>query len=141
MAAAHDASTPHLFLGVFTVAQPPQPSSLLSLAYTHTFLPHAHTHSHKCQGNYSEWLNAKDKRLASEAKSQAHLQRLISSELEFLSRQAKGQQAKGRARQRRYDELVSSANAYVRDSQVRMTPQPSTQPLQTDASPPSIKPL
>ncbi|KAF6262858.1 P-loop containing nucleoside triphosphate hydrolase protein [Scenedesmus sp. NREL 46B-D3] len=70
------------------------------------------------EGNYSEWLSAKDKRLQSEAKSQAHLQKVIAHELEFISKQAKGQQAKGRARQRRYDELVAAANSYVRNTQV-----------------------
>jgi hypothetical protein len=44
---------------------------------------------------------------------------VIAHELEFISKQAKGQQAKGRARQRRYDELVESANAYVKNTQVR----------------------
>lgn len=43
---------------------------------------------------------------------------MIAHELEFISKQAKGQQAKGRARQRRYDELVESANAYVKNTQV-----------------------
>lgn len=38
--------------------------------------------------------------------------------LEFISKQAKGQQKKGKDRQRRYDELVAAANAYVKDSQV-----------------------
>eukprot|EP00775_Hariotina_reticulata_P003964 gene3964-4217_t len=70
------------------------------------------------EGNYSEWLNAKDKRLQSEQKAQAHLQRVIANELEFISKQAKGQQTKGRARQRRYDELVAAANSYVKDTKV-----------------------
>jgi ElaB/YqjD/DUF883 family membrane-anchored ribosome-binding protein len=43
---------------------------------------------------------------------------VIAHELEFISRQAKGQQAKGRARQRRYEELVAAANSYVRNTQV-----------------------
>jgi hypothetical protein len=44
---------------------------------------------------------------------------VIAHELEFISKQAKGQQAKGRARQRRYDELVAAANSYVKNTQVR----------------------
>lgn len=70
------------------------------------------------EGNYSEWLAAKDRRLSTEAKTQAHLQKVIAHELEFISKQAKGQQAKGRARQRRYDELVAAANSYVKNTQV-----------------------
>eukprot|EP00878_Enallax_costatus_P012543 GHUV01013101.1.p1 GENE.GHUV01013101.1~~GHUV01013101.1.p1 ORF type:complete len:490 (+),score=183.87 GHUV01013101.1:265-1734(+) len=73
------------------------------------------------EGNYSEWLSAKDKRMQNEAKSQAHLQKVIEHELEFISKQAKGQQAKGRARQRRYEELVDAANSYVKNTQVRET--------------------
>jgi hypothetical protein len=47
---------------------------------------------------------------------------VIAHELEFISKQAKGQQAKGRARQRRYEELVAAANSYVRNTQVRPSP-------------------
>jgi hypothetical protein len=46
------------------------------------------------------------------------VRQVIAHELEFISKQAKGQQAKGRARQRRYDELVDAANAYVKNTQV-----------------------
>lgn len=70
------------------------------------------------EGNYSEWLTAKEKRLSTEAKTQAHLQKVIAHELEFINKQAKGQQAKGRARQRRYEELVAAANSYVKNTQV-----------------------
>lgn len=70
------------------------------------------------EGNYSEWLSAKDKRLAQEERQQAHLKRTIESELEFISRQAKGQQKKGKDRLRRYDDLVAAASAYVKDSSV-----------------------
>lgn len=70
------------------------------------------------EGCYSEWLAAKEKRLAAESKAQAHLAKVIAHELEFISRQQQGQQAKGRARQRRYEELVESANAYVKNTQV-----------------------
>lgn len=43
---------------------------------------------------------------------------VIEHELEFISKQAKGQQTKGQARQRRYEELVEAANSYVRNTQV-----------------------
>ncbi len=43
---------------------------------------------------------------------------VIAHELEFINKQAKGQQAKGRARQRRYEDLVEAANGYVRNTQV-----------------------
>lgn len=47
----------------------------------------------------------------------AHTQ-VIANELEFISKQAKGQQAKGRARQRRYEEKVEEANSFVKNTQV-----------------------
>ncbi|KAI8464117.1 MAG: ABC family transporter [Monoraphidium minutum] len=70
------------------------------------------------EGNYSEWLRAKETRLAQEEKQQAHLKKTIDHELEFINRQAKGQQKKGKDRQRRYEDLVAAANAYVKDTQV-----------------------
>jgi len=49
------------------------------------------------------------------------LLQVIAHELEFISKQAKGQQTKGRARQRRYDELVAAANDYVKDTKVGLS--------------------
>jgi ATPase subunit of ABC transporter with duplicated ATPase domains len=66
----------------------------------------------------TEWLSAKDKRLKQEEKAQSALQKTISKELEWLSRNAKGQQKKGAARLRRYDDLLADAASYVKDSQV-----------------------
>ena len=44
--------------------------------------------------------------MQAEAKKQTSLGRAIEQELEFLRSNAKGQQKKGKARMRRYDELV-----------------------------------
>jgi hypothetical protein len=44
---------------------------------------------------------------------------VIAHELEFISKQAQGQQKKGLARQRRYEELLQAANAYVKNTQAR----------------------
>ena len=62
------------------------------------------------EGNFSEWLEARHKRLEGERKQQAGLQRLLDQELEFVRSKAKGQQKKGKARMRRYDELVSQVS-------------------------------
>ena len=59
------------------------------------------------EGNYSQWLEARARRMEGERKQQAGLQRVIDDELEFVRSKAKGQQKKGKARMRRYDELVS----------------------------------
>ncbi len=62
-------------------------------------------------GNYSQWLEARAARLQQEGKEQSGLQRAIAAELDFVRSQAKGQQKKGKARMRRYDELVDQARA------------------------------
>ena len=61
-------------------------------------------------GNYSQWLEARAARLKQEGKEQSALQRAIDAELDFVRSQAKGQQKKGKARMRRYDDLVDQAS-------------------------------
>ncbi|EIE24113.1 ABC family transporter [Coccomyxa subellipsoidea C-169] len=68
------------------------------------------------EGNYSQWLEAKAKRLGSETRKQAALQKQIEGELEWVRSQAKGQQKKGKSRMRRYDDLVQQAAEYTRQS-------------------------
>ncbi len=62
------------------------------------------------EGNYSQWLEAKAKRLGSETRKQAALQKQIEGELEWVRSQAKGQQKKGKSRMRRYDDLVQQVS-------------------------------
>ena len=64
---------------------------------------------HARAGNYSQWLEARAARLKQEGKEQSALQRAMDAELDFVRSQAKGQQKKGKARMRRYDELVDQA--------------------------------
>ena len=63
------------------------------------------------EGNYSEWLESRARRMEGERKQQAGLQRAIDAELDFVRSKAKGQQKKGKARMRRYDELVSKVGS------------------------------
>jgi len=70
------------------------------------------------EGNYSEWLAAKGKRLDQEQQQQSALQKTIAGELEWINKTAKGQQKKGQARVRRYEDLVAQAAQYVKDSKV-----------------------
>ena len=63
------------------------------------------------EGNYSSWLEAKQTRLAGEKREQASLSRSINSELEWVRSNAKGQQKKGKARMRRYEDLVNEVPA------------------------------
>lgn len=64
------------------------------------------------EGNYSSWLDSKAKRMESETKQQTSLQRNIQRELEWIRMNAKGQQKKGKARERAYEELLQKASDY-----------------------------
>ena len=59
------------------------------------------------EGNYSAWLETKEKRLQIEEKQQAANKRTIKSELEWVRANPKGRQAKSRARITRFEELNS----------------------------------
>ena len=57
------------------------------------------------EGNYSMWLEAKEKRLAVEANKEVARQRSIKTELEWVKTQPRARQAKNRARLARFEEL------------------------------------
>ncbi len=59
------------------------------------------------EGNYSQWLESKEKRLEQEAKQEASRQKAIKHELEWVRSNAKGRQAKSKARLNRFEEMQS----------------------------------
>ncbi len=59
------------------------------------------------EGNYSAWLEAKEKRLEIEEKREVARQRSIKTELEWVRTQPKARQAKNKARLARFEELNS----------------------------------
>ena len=59
------------------------------------------------EGNYSIWLEAKEKRLEQEQKSEEARQKTIKSELEWVRQNSKGRQAKSKARLKAFEELQS----------------------------------
>ncbi|MDT0500718.1 MULTISPECIES: energy-dependent translational throttle protein EttA [unclassified Halomonas] len=59
------------------------------------------------EGNYSGWLEAKEKRLEQEAKQEASKNKAIKHELEWVRSNAKGRQAKSKARLNRFEEMQS----------------------------------
>jgi ATP-binding cassette ChvD family protein len=59
------------------------------------------------EGNYSAWLEAKEKRLEQEASQEQARQRAIKSELEWVRSNPKARQAKSKARLARFEELTS----------------------------------
>ena len=77
------------------------------------------------EGNYSAWLESKSKRLESEQKKQDALSRTINQELEWVRKNAKGQQKKGKALLRR-----------TRNSATRPTSSPRERTSTASRSPP-----
>ena len=61
------------------------------------------------EGNYSSWLEQKQKRLEQEAKEESARQRTLANELEWIQKNPKARQAKSKARINAYDELLSQA--------------------------------
>lgn len=62
------------------------------------------------EGNYSSWLEQKEKRLDIEAKSENARQKTIKQELEWVRQSPKARQAKSKARMARFEELNSQEN-------------------------------
>ncbi len=59
------------------------------------------------KGNYSSWLEQKNDRLQQEEASESARQKTIKKELEWVRQNAKGRQAKAKARMTRFEELSS----------------------------------
>ena len=73
------------------------------------------------KGNYSSWLEQKEKRLEQEEKSESARQRTIKAELEWVRTNPKGRRTKSRARLNRYEALLAEErNAQVEDVQIHI---------------------
>jgi ATP-binding cassette ChvD family protein len=59
------------------------------------------------QGNYSSWLEQKEKRLQVEEQQQSALKKMLERELEWVRQNPKARQAKSKARMQRFEELQS----------------------------------
>lgn len=59
------------------------------------------------KGNYSSWLDQKQKRLAKEQKTQSKLQQTLERELEWINMTPKGRQSKSKARIKSYEQLLN----------------------------------
>ena len=60
---------------------------------------------HPYKGNYSDWLEAKGKRLEGEQKTEDARAKALKQELEWVRKNTKGRQAKSKARLARFEEL------------------------------------
>ncbi len=71
------------------------------------------------KGNYSSWLEQKQKRLANEEKQESARQKTLQRELEWIHMSPKGRHAKGKARIKSYENLLSGDTAEkARDLQI-----------------------
>ncbi|MEE8342330.1 MAG: energy-dependent translational throttle protein EttA, partial [Gammaproteobacteria bacterium] len=59
------------------------------------------------QGNYSSWLDQKEKRLETEERQQSARRRAIKAELDWVRSNPKGRHAKSKSRLARFEELMS----------------------------------
>jgi ATP-binding cassette ChvD family protein len=66
-------------------------------------------HAYPYEGNYSTYLQTKASRLKIEGQRDANRRKILERELEWVRSNAKGRQAKGRARLNRYEELATEA--------------------------------
>jgi len=91
------------------------PGTVVAITHDRYFLDNAagwileldRGHGIPYEGNYTTWLEAKEKRLEIEAKQEAAREKTIKSELEWVRSNPKGRQAKSKARLARFEELNS----------------------------------
>ncbi|MDC7219966.1 MAG: energy-dependent translational throttle protein EttA [Spirochaetales bacterium] len=77
------------------------------------------------KGNYSSWLDQKQKRLAQEEKAESNRQKTLKQELEWIKMTPKGRHAKGKARISSYENLLSQQNEErMKDLQLFIPPGP-----------------
>jgi energy-dependent translational throttle protein EttA len=77
------------------------------------------------EGNYSNWLEQKQARMAQEARADKGRERTIAAELEWVRTNPKGKRTKSKARLARYEELVSEErNVKLEEVQIHIPPGP-----------------
>jgi sulfate-transporting ATPase len=91
------------------------PGTVVAITHDRYFLDNAagwileldRGHGIPYEGNYTNWLETKEARLATESKQEAARERTIKAELEWVRANPKGRQAKSKARISRFEELNS----------------------------------
>ncbi|WP_020612455.1 energy-dependent translational throttle protein EttA [Sediminispirochaeta bajacaliforniensis] len=77
------------------------------------------------KGNYSSWLEQKNRRLATEEKQETSRRKTLERELEWIKMAPKGRHAKGKARVNAYESLLSQESTQRdRDLQIYIPPGP-----------------
>jgi energy-dependent translational throttle protein EttA len=91
------------------------PSTVIAVTHDRYFLDNVagwileldRGHGIPWQGNYSSWLEQKEKRLGIEERQQEGLRKMLQQELEWVRQNPKARQAKSKARLARFEELQS----------------------------------
>jgi ATP-binding cassette ChvD family protein len=91
------------------------PSTVIAVTHDRYFLDNVaewileldRGHGIPWQGNYSSWLEQKERRLALEERENQNLRKTLQHELEWVRQNPKARQAKSKARLQRYEELAS----------------------------------
>lgn len=93
------------------------PGAVLAVTHDRYFLDHVaewiaevdRGHLYPYEGNYSTYLEKKQERLQIQGKKDQKLSKRLAEELEWVRSNAKGRQAKSKARLARYEEMVNEA--------------------------------
>jgi len=91
------------------------PSTVIAVTHDRYFLDNVagwileldRGHGIPWEGNYSSWLDQKERRLASEEASEKARRKAMQAELEWVRSNPKGRQAKSKARLRQFEEISS----------------------------------
>ena len=91
------------------------PSTVIAVTHDRYFLDNVagwileldRGHGIPYEGNYSSWLEQKERRLAHEESTEKARQKAMASELEWVRTNPKGRQAKSKARLRQFEEISS----------------------------------
>ncbi|MBK06817.1 MAG: energy-dependent translational throttle protein EttA [Deltaproteobacteria bacterium] len=77
------------------------------------------------KGNYSSWLDQKQKRLAQEEKQESDRQKTLQRELEWIKMSPKGRRSKSKARINSYESLLNQdTNERLKDLKIYIPPGP-----------------
>ena len=77
------------------------------------------------EGNYSSWLDQKQKRLEQEQREEANRKKSLSRELDWINASPKARQAKSKARINAYDDLLNKASKEeINLAQIQIPPGP-----------------
>ena len=93
------------------------PGAVLAVTHDRYFLDHVaewiaevdRGHLYPYEGNYSTYLEKKQERLAIQGRKDAKLSKRLADELDWVRSNAKGRQAKSKARLARYEEMATEA--------------------------------